>query len=67
MLNFVVFLYAMLTMFVLGAMRQNEIAGRANPEIVQHFGWGLMVVSLLTSGGAALWLLRVMLTTGAAF
>jgi len=67
MLNFVVFLYAMLTAFVLGAIRQNEVAGRENPAIVLRFGRGLMILSLLTSAGAALWLLRAMLTTGVGF
>ena len=56
-----------MTAFVLGAIRQNEVAGRENPAIVMHFGRGLMVLSLLASGGAALWVLRAMLTTGVGF
>ena len=64
MLNFAVLIYALLVVYVFSAIRQNALAGRDNPAIVQHFGWGLMVVSLLASAAGAAWALRLAFSAG---
>lgn len=45
MTEFFIFVYAMLAMFVIQAMRQNARAQRPNPQMVTLVGWGLFSLS----------------------
>ena len=45
MAEFFIFMYALTAMFVLQAMRRNQRAQRANPQMVTMVGWGLFSLS----------------------
>ena len=45
MTEFFIFVYALLAMFVIQAMRQNARAERPNPQMVTLVGWGLFSLS----------------------
>lgn len=45
MTEFFVFVYAMLAMFVVQAMRRNQREARPNPQMVTAMGWGLFSLS----------------------
>jgi hypothetical protein len=45
MTEFFVFIYAMLAMFVLITMQQNQRLSRPNPQMVTMVGWGLISLS----------------------
>lgn len=45
MAEFFVFVYAMLAMFVIQAMRTNQRAARPSPQMVTMVGWGLFSLS----------------------
>jgi len=45
MAEFFLFVYAMLTFFVIGAMQRNRRAQRPNSQAVTMVGWGLFSLS----------------------
>ncbi|MES2988888.1 MAG: hypothetical protein V4808_13360 [Pseudomonadota bacterium] len=45
MAEFFIFMYAMLAMFVIQAMGQNQRQQRPNPQMVTLVGWGLFSLS----------------------
>jgi cytochrome bd-type quinol oxidase subunit 2 len=45
MTDFFIFVYAMLTLFVLQAMGRNHRAQRPNPQMMTMVGWGLFSLS----------------------
>ena len=61
MTEFFVFVYGMLSAFVLIAAEQNRRLARPNPQMVTVVGWGLFSMSstlalLFGAAGLALWL-----------
>ena len=45
MTEFFIFIYAVLTIFVVQAMQRNHRAQRPNPQMVTMVGWGLFSLS----------------------
>lgn len=45
MTEFFIFMYAMLTLFVVSAMQQNQRMQRPTPQMMTMVGWGLFSLS----------------------